>query len=64
LPPQNAVSFECPFCGRAIAIAGDSYPFVRSQIIVHLDACPSRSPEVTSDQITRTADDIARRLRT
>jgi len=47
-----------------IGVPLDGFPFVRTQVIIHLDRCTAPPPHTSSDQITKGAEDIARRLRT
>jgi hypothetical protein len=56
------VTFECPFCTATLVLTPGSFPFLRTQLIVHLDACKARPADTGTEPITDLADALAKRI--
>jgi hypothetical protein len=54
--------YACPFCVETFILNGGEFPYLRSQIIQHLDTCAKRPADVKAEDITRLANRAAERL--
>ena len=59
----EAVVVECPKCGVRVEVERGGWPFVYTQIVLHLDDCSAAlGPAQTSEIAARLAEEIAKRV--